>query len=162
MWLLVTSISRSALYVCRLVRRVSKGNHQLRHVCPPVCPHGIILLPLEGFSWNLIFENFSKICEGNITWSKFDNNRYFPWRPLYSHIFDHISFTSSYNEKCFKQKVAEKIKTHFMFSNFIFENRAVYEIMWQNTVEPGRPQMTIWRMSNACWILRLQAHTQKM
>jgi len=24
----------------------------------------------------------------------------------------------------------EKIKTHFGFCNFLFENRAVYEIMW--------------------------------
>jgi len=31
----------------------------------------------------------------------------------------------------------EKIKTHIMFSNvFFFENRAVYEIMWKNTVDP--------------------------
>jgi len=41
-------------------------------------------------------------------------------------------------------KVVEKIKTYFMFSNFFFENRAVYEIMWKN--------MTIWRMCIACWI----------
>jgi hypothetical protein len=26
---------------------------------------------------------------------------------------------------------------------FFFENRAVYEIIWKNTVERGRPQMTI-------------------
>jgi hypothetical protein len=26
-----------------------------------------------------------------------------------------------------------------------FENRAMYEVMWKNIVEPGRPQMTIWR-----------------
>ena len=29
-----------------------------------------------------------------------NNNRYFTWRPIYS--FDHISFNSSSNEKCFK------------------------------------------------------------
>jgi hypothetical protein len=29
-----------------------------------------------------------------------------------------------------------------MFSNFSFENLAVYEIMWKNMVEPDRPQMT--------------------
>ena len=32
-----------------------------------------------------------------------------------------------------------------MFNNF-FLNRAVYEIMWKNYAELGRPQMTIWRM----------------
>ena len=31
-------------------------------------------------------------------------------------------------------------------------NRAVYEIMWKNTVERGRSQMAIWRMRIACWI----------
>jgi hypothetical protein len=31
-------------------------------------------------------------------------------------------------------------------------NRAVYEIMWKNMVESGRPQMTIWRMRIAYWI----------
>jgi len=36
-------------------------------------------------------------------------------------------------------KFVEKIKTHFMFSNFFFfENLAVYEIMWKNIVEADR------------------------
>jgi hypothetical protein len=43
----------------------------------------------------------------------------------------------------------------FLFSIiFFFENRAVYEIMWKNIVEPGRPQMTLWGMRFACWILK--------
>ena len=41
---------------------------------------------------------------------------------------------------------AEKIKkSHFLFKNvFPPENRAVYEIMWRNMVEPDRPQTTIY------------------
>ena len=35
-----------------------------------------------------------------------------------------------------------------MFNNFF--NHAAY-VMWKNDVEPGRPQMTTWRMSMACW-----------
>ena len=31
----------------------------------------------------------------------------------------------------------------FVFGNFFPESRAVYEIMWKNMVERGRPQMTI-------------------
>ena len=31
-------------------------------------------------------------------------------------------------------------------------NRVVYEIMWKNIVEWGRPQTTVWRMRFACWI----------
>ena len=38
----------------------------------------------------------------------------------------------------------EKIRTHFMFSDlFSLENRAFYEIMWNNVIEPDRPRMTI-------------------
>jgi hypothetical protein len=39
-----------------------------------------------------------------------------------------------------------------MFKNFVFENRAVYEIMWKNTVQPGRPHIIFWRMHISCWI----------
>ena len=45
----------------------------------------------------------------------------------------------------------ENQNTHFVFSNVPFDNRAVYEIMWKNIVERGRPQLTIWRMRIACW-----------
>jgi hypothetical protein len=33
-----------------------------------------------------------------------------------------------------------------MFNKFLSKNRGVYEIMWKNIVEPGRPHMTVWRM----------------
>jgi len=36
--------------------------------------------------------------------------------------------------------------TLFKFNNFCSENRAVYEIMWKNIGEQGRPQMTMLRM----------------
>jgi hypothetical protein len=46
------------------------------------------------------------------------------------------------------------MKTHILYSItfFFFENHAVYEIRLTNIVEPGRSQMTIWRMRIACWI----------
>jgi hypothetical protein len=34
--------------------------------------------------------------------------------------------------------------THFVLSNLSLENRTVNEIMWENIVEWGRPQMTVW------------------
>jgi hypothetical protein len=43
--------------------------------------------------------------------------------------------------------------THFIVNNFFFsENLTVYEIMWENVEERGRPQMTIRHMRIACWI----------
>jgi len=52
----------------------------------------------------------------------------------------------------FQTKIAQKIKTHFFVFNyfFFFENRAVYEIMWKNIVQPDKQQMTIRRMPIAC------------
>jgi len=52
----------------------------------------------------------------------------------------------------------ENQNTHFFLSSrtFCFKNRAVYEIVWKNTVEPDRLQMTIWCMHIACWILNTQ------
>ena len=38
----------------------------------------------------------------------------------------------------------ENQDTHFVFNDaFFFENRAVYEIMCNNSIQPDRPQMTI-------------------
>ena len=43
--------------------------------------------------------------------------------------------------------------THFVFSNFFPQEVVlVYEIIWKDIVERGRPQITIWRMRIACWI----------
>jgi hypothetical protein len=63
----------------------------------------------------------------------------------------HYNSLSSQNERRFKG-CRENQSTHFIFSNFYYENRAIYEIMWKNIVERGRAQMAIWRMRTACWI----------
>jgi len=52
-----------------------------------------------------------------------------------------------------KTKLAQKLKKHISCSvTFFSEIRAVYEIIWKNTVERGRPQIKIWHMRIACWI----------
>jgi len=56
----------------------------------------------------------------------------------------------------------ENHKTHFVFSNFFSENRTVYEKMWKNIVERGRPQMTIRHMRLACWLPKLQTYAHNM
>ena len=52
----------------------------------------------------------------------------------------------------FQKKCKENRNTYFVFDNFFFENRTVYEIMWKNSVEQGKPQMTVWHMRIVCWI----------
>jgi len=49
------------------------------------------------------------------------------------------------------QTNVEKIKTRILCSITVFKHYAIYEIMWENTVEPERPRITIWRMRIACW-----------
>jgi hypothetical protein len=46
----------------------------------------------------------------------------------------------------------ENQNTHFVFSNFCFRKSCHLWDMWKNTVEPGRPHMTIWRMRIACYV----------
>ena len=103
-----------------------------------ICPHVTTRLPLDGFSRNLIFNYFSK---------KTAERR-------------HVSLKSHNNNGCctkrpidirFRQKLQRKSK-HILGSITFFLNRAVYETMWENTVERGRTQMTIWRMRIVCWI----------
>jgi len=43
---------------------------------------------------------------------------------------------------------------HSFYVQFFSENLAVFEIKWKNVLEPGRPQMTIWRMGVACGIIK--------
>jgi len=50
------------------------------------------------------------------------------------------------------KNLQRKSRHTFYVQQLLSENRAVYEIMWINIVQPDRPQMTIWRMRIACWI----------
>jgi hypothetical protein len=77
------------------------------------------------------------------------NVMYFTWRPMY--VYENIWLISSQNEKYFRQSCWENQNTFNVLSIFPL-NRAVYEIIWKNTAEPGRPQMKIWCMRIACWM----------
>jgi len=46
--------------------------------------------------------------------------------------------------------VVQKIKTQISRSHFL--PKIVPFIKWQNSVEPGRPQMVICRIRIACWV----------
>jgi hypothetical protein len=60
------------------------------------------------------------------------------------YIYDKYLAQFFLEPEMFQTKVVEKIKTHILCSlTLFFENRAVYQIMWKNMLEPDRPQMTI-------------------
>jgi len=53
----------------------------------------------------------------------------------------------------FQTNVVEKIKMRILCSiNFFPLKSCRYKIMWKNTAELGKPQMTIWCMCIACWM----------
>jgi hypothetical protein len=89
-------------------------------------------------------------------------NGYFTWRRTYT--YDNISLSFSLNEKCFRQKLQKQPKHTFYVQYLFSKNCAIIEIMWKNTVQPDRPQMTVWHRRFACWITkaRIQTHTQNM
>jgi len=59
-------------------------------------------------------------------------------------MHDHISLNCSWNENISDKAGEENHNTHFMFNDFFFfKNRAAYEIILKNIVQPDRPQMAI-------------------
>jgi hypothetical protein len=76
------------------------------------------------------------------------NIGHFTWRPIHI-FFISRSFLTMRNVA---DKQSREKKLHYVFSTFFPENLTFYEIMLKNTVERGRPQITIWCMHIACWI----------
>jgi len=59
-------------------------------------------------------------------------------------------------------KVVDKIEKLVLCSTIPpRENRALYERMWKNIIEPGSTHMTVWRMRIACRITKAtNTHSQ--
>ena len=111
-------------------------------VHPPIHPRGITQLPPDGFSWNLIFENFLKICCENSSFVKIWQEHWVICIKTNTVLIICCSVllrTRNVTDKSCR----ENQNTYFMFSNFFFENCAIYRVMWKNIVELGRPK-TMW------------------
>ena len=71
----------------------------------------------------------------------------------YIHFSSYLAqFFLEQNENCFRQRLYRKSEHSLYVQQLLFENRAVYEIMWKNNLEPDRPQMTVPCMSFVCKI----------
>ena len=107
----------------------------------------------DGFSRNLVIQYFFRKSSGKkieVSLKSDKNNGLFTWHQYTSLT---ISRSILLRMTLLQVKVVDKIETHIVGPIiFLFENRAVYEIMWINIAQPDRPQMTIWRMRIACWI----------
>jgi hypothetical protein len=133
-----TAISH-ILSVFRNIRKIAKSDYQLRHISPFVCPHGTARFPQDGFSQNFILRRFffRKSVEKIKLLLKSDKNN----GTLHE---DQCTFmTRSRWILLWMRNFSDDQNIHFIFNNFFSKNRAIYEIMEKNNVEPERPQTTI-------------------
>jgi hypothetical protein len=116
-----------------------------------VRPHGTTRLPMDAYSRNFVFEDFSKISWQNSSSSKIRQEQ----RVLYMGTFVHLQY---FAEIFLKWEVICVQQT-------IYENRDVYTKRWKNVLEPDRAKMKTQRgrekIRFACQITkhRLQPHT---
>ena len=109
------------------------------HFCPSVFQHGTTRFPLDGFSWNLIFENFSEIFWENSNFFKIWQE----WRVLYV-MQTNIHFQSYLAQfflerEAFQANVIDKIKIPILNSIiYIFLNRAFVKTMWKKCIGAGQ------------------------
>ena len=70
------------------------------------------------------------------------------------YIFSAISRPSLLRMRYVSDKRRRNQNTQFLLNNFFFffRNRVVCVIMWKNTVQPEKSQITIWCMCIALWI----------
>jgi len=123
----------------------------IRNIAISVCLHRTTWLPLGGFSWNLIVDDFSKICQENTSFIKFKQG----WQVLFmkTDIYFRSYLPHSFLEwKLFQTKFVEKLKTHILCSTTAFRKSCR---LWDNIEKccsAWHATMTTWRMLIACWI----------
>ena len=91
------------LYFFLRVRKIAKSDYWVRHVCPSV---RLEKLGSHGKYFREIWfvKIFRKSVEKIQVSLKLDKNKgHFTWIPMDS--YDHNFLISSYNEKCFRQKL---------------------------------------------------------
>jgi len=132
MYCLTTSVRNSPLF--KRVRKTVKRDYKLRHVCPSAlnnsAPNKRIFVIFH--IRELLKKSVKKI---QASFKSDEKNG----GTLYEDV---ISFMIISHSVLLRMKNAadkssqQNIKTHnFMVNNVFFENRAVYEIMWKNTVQ---------------------------
>jgi hypothetical protein len=116
-----------------------------------LCPHDTSRLPLDGF-YDIVYLSICRkaVEKIQVSLNSNKNKGYFTRRPIYILIIS-LSFLLRMRNVA-STSCRENENTHFMLRNFFLENHAVYEIIWKNTVEPERPQMTTYRMRISYWV----------
>jgi hypothetical protein len=147
----------------RNVRKIAKSDYYLRYVCPSVRLSAWNNSALTGrvfvkFDIWVFFEKMSGKFKFHYNLTRITDTLHEGLR-----TYMVLSRWILPRMRDIWAKVVQKIHTHILYSvTFFSENRALYEIMWKNMVQPDRPRMTI--QHSACVLyagyLRLQTHTQ--
>jgi hypothetical protein len=120
------------------------------NMSPSLRPHGKIRLPLDGFSWNTIFEYFPNICRRKFN---FNSNLTRKTGTLHEdqYTFFIVSRSFFFRMKNVSDPNFRKTEnTHFTFNNFSLRSCRLWYNVEKNILQWGRPYMTIWRMRIAC------------
>jgi hypothetical protein len=115
-----------------------------------------VRVPIEGFSWNFLYEYFSNVCRDNLSvikiWQK--------WRVLYIKTQVHVAKFSLEGEFIWKWQRKSK---HAFYVQYFFPRKS--SRLWENvekcgTATPATDNNIIRRMRCACWIPQAtRAHT---
>jgi hypothetical protein len=102
--------------------------------CPSIRPHRTTRIPLIGFSWDLICENFSKICRKCSSFVKIWQE----YRVLYTKILWQSLAELFVEWEMFPTHVVHKVKIYFIFNTFFFRKSRSLWVIWQNIIPPDR------------------------
>ena len=162
------SISNTTLFQSRFHARLQNCEELLlslsclSYVRTSVCPHVTNWLKPDGFSWNLIFEDFSDVFRENSTTIENWEEYRVLYMKTYGRLWGHLAeFFLEW--EIFQTKLMEKIKIQFLCSIFFPpENLAIYAKILKNIVESDRDNMghvhcmqddkRARSMHIACWI----------
>ena len=109
--------------VFRRVHKIGKRYYQFLHVClsvrssvcPSVHPHGTTRLPPDGFLWNLIFQDFSKICRVSSSFIKIGQQKIVMYMKTNIQLLSYLAHFF-WEWETFQANFVDKIKTHVLCS----------------------------------------------
>jgi hypothetical protein len=88
-------------------------------ICLSVHPHGTTWLPLDGFSWNLIFEYWLKMCWENSSFVRI--RQVHITDSLHEHLWIFIIYRWILKMRSVRDKNRDKIKTRILLSITLFQ-----------------------------------------